>query len=201
MDILYAVNTDGSDPRELLVTLHGNIQNLHSLTGWSPDGSSIAVITNINKKYEGATNVTVIHQHGYTGDEGEFRYETYAEPTVATPEYSLLVVDADSATVQEVASGMPLGQRRVGEDPVPLPNIMWSPDATRLLFTHRNTVYVLTLEDGDLKRIAEGSHASWSPDGQAVAIVNPASDNYLTLVRENEGQWVLVSRSTLAQHE
>ena len=201
VDILYAVKSDASEPRELLVTLHDNIQNLHYSMGWSPYGSSIAVVTSINEKYEGAANVTVIHQRGFTPDEGEFLYETYAEPTVATPEYSLLVVDADSAAVQEVASGLPLGERKGRWDPVPLPNIMWSPDASRLLFSHRNTVYALTLEDGDLKRIAEGSHASWSPDGQAIAIVNPASDNYLTLVRENEGQQVLVSRSTLAQHE
>lgn len=83
----------------------------------------------------------------------------------------------------------------------PLHGLSWSPVDSRVLFAvsgsrgSNENVYVADLDNGDVKIIANGSYASWSPDGSKVAVIAKSSNDYLYVVdmKEEAGLQVLVS--------
>jgi len=51
----------------------------------------------------------------------------------------------------------------------------WSPDGTRLIFDCNKGLYVVNSDGSNLKLIADGADAKWSPDGRLIAFIGGKS--------------------------
>jgi len=54
----------------------------------------------------------------------------------------------------------------------------WSPDGTRIAFTHNSVIDVASVRTGDVRRLARGVGPSWSPDGRRIAFIRYMRDAY-----------------------
>ena len=141
--------------------------NLDHYPVWSPDGSRIAFIRNLQGKYL------------------EFNAAIY-------------MMEVDGSHVQNVApwlGSIPHLRGETGEEDGSVPKRRgvalyppsWSPDGSRLLFLvnegqyrpFRKILYTVRPDGSELTRIAEDvvSVASWSPDGQRIAVAGYAGDD------------------------
>jgi len=61
----------------------------------------------------------------------------------------------------------------------------WSPDATKILFTRSNGIYVVNIDDTGLQHLADGYAPKWSPDGKYIAFLrSPQEKVYEVWVME-----------------
>jgi dipeptidyl-peptidase 4 len=93
---------------------------------------------------------------------------------------------------------------------IPIPGYQWSPDETHLLLAHLphrrasqgdKMLYVYTLADGELRKVAESEHelrnAKWSPDGKAIGYVRQDNIYLLDLATGIETQLTTTSSPTI----
>jgi Tol biopolymer transport system component len=136
---------------------------------WSPDGQWIAFIT-AESQPMGPGEVRVINVTG-NGERKVMDISGYANmlPLAWSPDGTRLAAAGDGLFVVDLASGE---KRRLAEDASFKP--AWSPDGTQLAFTvwenDGYSVYVVDADgSGQPRKLADGSFASWSPDGKRIA--------------------------------
>lgn len=109
--------------------------------------------------------------------------DDYGARLVWSPDATKFAFDSDGLSVADadgrnerllVERGLPFGE---------LPT--WSPDGSHIAYSFDEMplepkVYVLALDDGPPKAIADGAHPAWSPNGESIAFV-----------REDEIGWAL----------
>ncbi len=57
-----------------------------------------------------------------------------------------------------------------------LPTADWSPHGDTLLFSHLGTVSEVRVDTGQLRKLADGGAAMWSPSGDWISFVTPSSE-------------------------
>ena len=185
--------TDGTEYRTLYVTpaYPTNYHKFERPLAWSPDGKNIAFMTfqwERDPRYPDPTK-----------EQGKYQGETNIGPVIDSLGSSLLMASVDGSGVRKVAADLPVYAYSVGY--TPRRSLSWSPDGTRILFTDAystpGSVYTVRLDGSLLRRIAEGLYASWSPDGSKIAVVNPDSDSYLTIVGKDDATREIVATASL----
>ena len=146
---LYTIGADGSGLTELFTVMDNRKNVIYSGPAWSPDGTRIAFITQ----------------------------------SVTTWEATLYTVGPDGSDLQELDRRLPPGE--FGRHP----SLEWSPDGMRILIswgyiferwggqhTRKTPIQVINADGTGLRTVAEGTHASWSPDGTRIATVDMYRD-------------------------
>ena len=163
--ILYTIGADGSDAHRVFTTPDSETSfQRHRIVGapaWSPDGRKLAFL--------------VVHF------------------IRRTPRLTVHTIDREGSGMRELGEVEPIF---VSEDP----SLSWSPDGTTLLFswgyfTRRlpsdkygfaPAIYTVASDGANLRAVAHGTHASWSPDGSRIATTNvyydPDKARYLSTV-------------------
>jgi TolB protein len=54
----------------------------------------------------------------------------------------------------------------------------WSPDGSRIAFTHNSDFYVVSVTTGAVRGLTRGWYPSWSPDGRQIAFIRYVRDAY-----------------------
>ena len=209
--VLYAVDPYDSDPvnSEPLWILasaaigqvvenrpqYDAITKIFGTPEWSPDGRSLAffqyfdlsILEFFNMERDDCLRADdelclFDHEQQITGPEG----------------WSLWTIGADGSEPRKV---MELGSN----GPMRESNLSWSPDGKTLLLPLTDGVHVVNADGSGFRRIdgdrprgrsTLGSiHASWSPDGSKIAIVDGSSEHYLiTVSPDGLDQRVLVKQ-------
>ena len=157
-NVLYSVRADGSELTRLFTTRGnqrvGDFLQWQYVGGptWSPNGQRIAFMV-----YQSDSD-----------SEGEFDLAIYT-------------TQIDGSEIRRrVETTFPANANISG--------LSWSPVDSQILFAvrqdraARETLYVADVNNGEIRRIANGSYASWSPDGSRIAVVSKFSDAYLFTV-------------------
>ena len=196
-DILYVVKADGSEHKVLYLTLPNRQRFVHRVEqflSWSPDGNSIAFMTNRLKGTEEYPSAAP--------KDGELPVEIYGEPMAGPFGYSLLAVNIDGSGLRELATDLPISHRKKRYSPPR--SLAWSPDGRRILFTDSHispgNVYITGLDGNSLQKVTEGLYASWSPDGSQIAVVDPDSMVYLKIVSPDGMVKSIVETTSLSRN-
>ncbi len=160
--VLYVVNFDGSGlVRAYETTLMKSklpvgfslpktvwIDKIFGQPAWSPDGLMLAFGRYISFQY---------YEHFYAGEE------------LSGPSGAILnIVTADGTGLRTTAEL---------DKNVPMQSVSWSPSRSDILLPAGNInaegdIYIANAKDGSYSYVAKGSHASWSPDGSRIAVIN-----------------------------
>ena len=197
---IYTVAPDGSDER-LLLPFHLRDRPVSGPV-WSPDGRLLAfvmaeppdaaglrrsVLYTVGADGMGLTrlftSVASYHMNGilwtpaWSPDGQTLAFWVFLIDEVGD-KLKLYTVSADGSRLREVLEHEPEYGGKA--------SFSWSPDGTKLLFSsgyvrrrllsdryiYDPTVYVVNADGSDLRAFGEGTHASWSPDGSRIAMVN-----------------------------
>ena len=142
-EVLYTVNADGSETRELLAAENYPDEAITAGPVWSPDSQRIAFVhqTQAIQEKQGMVKLYTVRPNG--GD-------------------------------LKLVLGPSQGFLGLGHSGV----LSWSPDGTRLLlswtrYTVLGPLSVINVDGTDWQVIGgTGSHATWSPDGTEIAMLN-----------------------------
>ena len=148
---LYLVGADGTDLKRLFANVGSQGDYHFGVPQWSPDGQTVAFTVSSRT------------------DDNRLRLHVY-------------VINPDGTGLKEIVEHEPEYPEYIAHDP----GLSWSPDGTKILFSsghivppriegryeHDPTVYVVNADGSDLRAVAEGTHASWSPDGSRIAIID-----------------------------
>ena len=90
-----------------------------------------------------------------------------ARPDMARPPTTLFIVDLRSATTREIDA-----QGKVSSQ-------CWSPDGRRIVYFFGGSIYIYDTAHNSSQRLADGTDATWSPDGEWIAF--PSDDGYYAI--------------------
>ena len=152
---IFVTNLDGTNVERLT-----NNTYLDTLPAWSPDGESLAFISDPDRSI-------LSKKHVGTG-RGSIRYRATTRITVHRV-----------ATGESIDIGLPEGHAAA---PI---RLEWSPNGDRIAFVVLEgewspwnlAVYTVGADGSGLSRVADAkSGPTWSPDGQAIAVVVPEAN-------------------------
>jgi Tol biopolymer transport system component len=154
---LYMVKADGSEPP--LKIADGSTFELD----WSPDGQRIVyswggyIYTVPADGSEPPRKLAIGHQPYWSPDGSRI---AFIAKTLPTSEIWLL--DPETGETSKLVDG---------RLPYFSPKSVWSPDGTLILYRAEESIYVLDPQgSAPPTKLGDGDSASWSPDGQRVAI-------------------------------
>ena len=164
--VLYSVRADGSELTRQFTTSDNSsqVQQAICCPTWSPDSRWIAF--------------------------SDYQVNSESEGTL---DQTIYTVQPDGSELQ------PRVELTVAASGGSLKGLSWSPKDPELLFTrglNRNMgeVNIADLHSGEIRKIVDGSYASWSPDGSRIAVLSASSEDYLfTVDPEGKNRLVLLT--------
>ena len=147
---IYTVRVDGSDLRKLFTFPSEGIGELGK--PWT-EGQLNSIVSPLAPSPDGQRIAFIGRHYG--------RLKLYA---IALHDANLLEVADTGIEKPYKAIGYSLTEFESG-------SVDWSPNGRQLLFTFRNSLYVVDEDGSDLRYIGEGVYAAWSPNGSRIASV------------------------------
>ncbi len=197
---LYTMAPDGSDVQSVTA-----IRDMHVALvppDWSPDGQRLALVVNEGRGHaREQRNVYTVRPDGSeltkVGEMGPLRF-AYGSLTAAptwSPDGERLAFAGFNGeelaiyTVRFDGSDLgPVWQGNSDTGPKAVSQVSWSPDGSELLIVG-DGVYSAHLDSGNLRqlagRIQRFTTAAWSPDGSRIAIYNPSSGTFLSVINRD----------------
>lgn len=172
---VVVVGVDGTGSRYL--TSIGSLPQSVAMPAWSPDGSEIAYVNTVR----GNEDIYVMDAFG-----GHVRRLTTSPAQDEFPTWSPdgTTIAFDSSPTQLDTSGLSPNQeiwtvpatggapRRLTHNHVPDQAPSYSPDGTRLAFSHNVQIAVMPADGGFLRTIGPGWSPRWSPQGSRIAFLD-----------------------------
>ena len=152
---IFVSSFDGSNVERLTNNTH-----LDTFPAWSPDGESLAFISDSERSLDGAG--------AFRAEDGRYGFGATTRLTVHS-----------MATGQSREIGLPVGHAAAPY------RLEWSPNGDRIAFVVLEgekypwnlAVYIVGADGAELTRVSDaGSGPTWSPDGEAIALILPEGD-------------------------
>ena len=152
---IFVSSFDGSNVERLTNNTH-----LDTFPAWSPDGESLALISDSERSLDGAG--------AFRAEDGGYGFGATTRLTVHS-----------MATGQSREIGLPVGHAAAPY------RLEWSPNGDRIAFVVLEgekypwnlAVYIVGADGTELTRVSDaGSGPTWSPDGEAIALILPEGD-------------------------
>lgn len=135
---------------------------------WSPDGSKLALVTD---------SLCVMNSDG-TGKRCFGVGATFAAWKPDGSKLAYVSTGLSGQQLNEIYTINPNGTDpvRITYDGVAKMSLDWSPDATKMVYTTVQGVYIINADGSGLSSPCTGRDARWSPDGQRIIFVTDALD-------------------------
>jgi Tol biopolymer transport system component len=133
------------------------------------------------------------HCPSFSPDGSMLSYTEAGDPRLPTSDVEIVVTAVDGSAVpvgpaHRIVAPSVEGRRTLCAH--------WSPDGGALAVSARGSLWVVPIDGGEPRRLAEGPiHGipAWSPDGSTIA---GTSDGYVVLISVDDGSWRLVRTGT-----
>jgi Tol biopolymer transport system component/tRNA A-37 threonylcarbamoyl transferase component Bud32 len=210
---VWVVNRDGGGMNTLF---HSSDRNLAHQVAWSPDGESVAVVTEDGVAYlidadcpsqlggcdeSSRTEIDAFPEHWMHTFYPQWPGKVVAAPTPTPVGKTVYVGDRTGNDEIYVANSDGSDEQRLTDHPAGdwLPT--WSPDGTRIVFTSdRDAVgedwgqlYIMDADGSNVVRLTytdlNDEHPSWSPDGSRIAFHSGCG---LAVINSDGSNWTVL---------
>ena len=174
---IWTMNGNGTDKKRLIK----GASDSEASPAWSPDGSKIAYE---GHKTSSEFGIYVIHADGSNEKRLSQESEFWADPSWSPDGTRIVFANRSSkpGIVMANADGSHLTRLTTGDsDAVP----SFSPDGTKILFHGRNGIVVMDADGSNPRKLGEGNHPVWSPDGTKIAIDREGAENSSQIIVMN----------------